>query len=101
MFTVFGSLSPQSEPVSITPMWESAEIKDVKTEAESAQIYKELGVPDSEVYALLGYSPEQVAQFAREARQDQAATIANIAGAIRVNEIRNQQQTNPELNGEI
>lgn len=95
--TVFGSASDELESIAV--LWDSPELQDDKANAETAQIHKDLGIPDSEIHAMLGYTPEQVAGFTAQARQEQAVQIANIAGAIRASETRATQQVGEIENG--
>lgn len=70
------------DPV-IGVMWADANTRMEKTEAETAQIYKALGIPDEAVWEKAGFSPERIAQFKENARLQRAQEIATIAAAAR------------------
>ena len=77
----------------IDTQWRAAEIRNETAQAQTAQAHKALGVPDEHVFALLGYSPQQIERFLATRRSDQAAQVATIAAALRTNGASNG--TNP------
>jgi hypothetical protein len=87
-----------NDPV-IGAMWADANTRMEKTEADTAKIYKDLGVPDEAVWEKAGFSPERIAQFRENARLQRAQEIATIAAAARVN--TQAPQTNPQQNGTV
>lgn len=85
----FGSSSiPDIPQLKITTVWHSAETRNEKSDAEMAEIYKRLGIPDEEIFATLGFSPQEIQKFKAMQRTDQATAVASIASALRT------QQTN-------
>jgi hypothetical protein len=68
-------------------------------QAQTAQTHKALGVPDEQVWAVLGYSPEEIAEFKASASADKAAQVASIAAALRTQQIgsANNGRTNNTL----
>jgi hypothetical protein len=85
-----------NDPV-IGVMWADANTRMEKTEADVAQIYKALGVPDEAVWETAGFSPERIAQFKENARLQRAQEIATIAAAARTvpSNTQNGQQQQP------
>lgn len=82
--------------------WADANTRMEKVEADTAQVYKNLGVPDSAVWAKAGYSPDQIAHFKENARLQRAQEIATIAAAARTvpsNTAIGQQQGNQQQPG--
>ena len=87
-----------NDPV-IGVMWADANTRMEKTEADVAQIYKALGVPDEAVWETAGFSPERIAQFKENARLQRAQEIATIAAAARTvpSNTQNGQQGNQQV----
>jgi hypothetical protein len=48
------------EDQEIVVEWQDAQTRNEKELAETARIHKELGVPEPELWAMLGYTPEQI-----------------------------------------
>lgn len=79
---------PELPKMKIQTSWEDPEVRNEKTEGETAQLHSALGVPQDRVWARLGYSPSDIAKFKATQRSDQAQTIANVTQAMQ----RAQQQ---------
>lgn len=75
----FGPPLPEVAKLRCATVWESPETRHEKTDAETGQLHKNLGIPDEEIWAKLGYSPAQIARFKATQRSEQATTIATIA----------------------
>jgi hypothetical protein len=94
----FGSVDiPDRMTIGVT--WDDPNVRNEKSVAESAQIHKGLGVPDDTIWAMLGYTPDQIAQFRSDARLQRAQDVASIASAVRADQTRNTPQTNPQRGG--
>lgn len=87
-----------NDPV-IGVMWDDANTRMEKTEADVAQIYKALGVPDEAVWEKAGFSPERIAQFRENARLQRAQEIATIAAAARTVPSQASGQQGNQQNG--
>jgi hypothetical protein len=88
-------LLPQGEPVNIATQWADANVRNELVQAQTAQLHAGMNVPEDKVWQLLGYEPEEIARFGQQRRADQAAQVANIAAALRVDQQRQAPQTNP------
>jgi hypothetical protein len=74
---------PDIARMRVETVWESAETRQELPDAQRAEILKRLGVPDDEIWEMLGYSPEKVAAWKLTQRSDQAMQVATIAEALR------------------
>jgi hypothetical protein len=88
-------LLPQGEPVNIATQWADPNVRNELVQAQTAQLHAGMNVPEDKVWQLLGYEPEEIARFGQQRRADQAAQVANIAAALRVDQQRQAPQTNP------
>lgn len=84
------------ESLSIAPVWADPNVRNEQVMAAVAEAHRRLGVPDEQVWAILGYDNESIAGFKQIARQERAQEIANIAAALRAQERTNAPQTNPQ-----
>ena len=85
---------PELENMDIGTMWMSAEVRNEKSDAETAQMHKALNVPEEALWIKLGYTPEQIGAFQQQRRQERATEIASIAESLRTSQQR-QAQTQP------
>ena len=68
----------------IRPVWADPNVRNEATQAQVAQAHVALGVPAEVVWQeVLGYSPEQIAQFVEQRRADEALKVAAIAQQLR------------------
>lgn len=88
---------PEVPEMKVTTLWDSAETRDDKSNAETAQIHKALSVPDEEIWAMLGYDPQQIAKWKATKRSDDAVKLAQVAQTI--TNAQRQQQAQPNGNG--
>lgn len=95
----FGSGPDVPDDVQIDVQWADANTRMAKAEAEIAQIFKGLELPNEVIWEKAGMTPEQIAQFKDAVRRDRMTEIAAIAGAVQVAQTRNAPQTNPQANG--
>ena len=72
---------------SISVEWADANTRNELLQAQEAQLHKALGVPDEQVWKVLGYSPEEIAEFKASMSADKAAQVASIAAALRTQQI--------------
>lgn len=79
----FGPPIPEVPKLKVETVWASAETRQELNDSQRGEILKRLGVPDEMIYAMLGYSPEEIKKIMAMRRSDQAATVANIASAMR------------------
>jgi hypothetical protein len=79
----FGNAPAQPEPPRLEVQWADAETRNEGLQAQVAEAHKRLNVPDPQVWAQLGYSPQEIADFQRMAQTEQAAKMATIAAALR------------------
>ena len=93
------SVALPPEPLTIGVQWADPNTRMEETEAKVATVHKALGVPDEAVWAKAGYSPEQIAHFREQSRQNRAADVAMIAGALQARQGTNRPQTNPQTGG--
>lgn len=90
----FGKTSlPDLPKLKIETTWESPETRNDLTEAQTAQIHSALKVPDDAVWALLGYTPQDITKFKAMKRTDQAAAVSTIAQAL-----QQQRAATPQSN---
>jgi len=83
----FGAGLGMDSESSITVQWEDPNTRNDLVMAQTAQAHKALGVPDDQVWQLLGYSPEEIAEFKSTQNADKAAQVAGIAAALRTQQI--------------
>lgn len=95
----FGDAPEPPKKLNIGVQWADPNTRMERTEAEIAGLHKGLGVPDDAVWSRAGYSPEQVAQFKKNAAAQRAAEIASIAAAARLGQNRSQSQAQPPAQG--
>ena len=68
----------------VRPVWADPNVRNEASQAQIAQAHAALGVPQDVIWQeVLGYSPEQVAQFVEGQRQAEALKIATIAAQMR------------------
>lgn len=67
----------------IEVQWADAETRNEVAQSQIAEAHKRLNVPDVAVWAQLGYTPEQIAEFQAIAQQARAQDVATIAAALR------------------
>ena len=72
LWNEFGPGPEMDETQSIEMVWASPEIRNVKEDLEAATMKQALGVPKEQLWAELGYTEEQIAEFARKAAAEQA-----------------------------
>jgi hypothetical protein len=93
----FGSETiPEIDNMEIAPVWDDPNTRNEFTQAQTAQIYKTLDMPDEYVWTTAGVSPEEIAAFKDNARADKAKDVATIAESLRLSQQRTAQQTNPQ-----
>jgi len=83
---------PEVEYMNIATTWDSAEVRNDKADAETATIYKGLGMPDEFVWEKAGAEPDEIAKFKADARTQRAGEIATITDALRTSQVQQQQQ---------
>jgi hypothetical protein len=101
VYAAFGPGQAGDEP-RIEVQWADAETRNEGLAADVATKHKALNVPDPAVWAQLGYSPEEIAEFQRQAQADQAAKMAAIATALRTQQAQGngaQGQPQTQQNG--
>lgn len=74
---------PDVPKMKVQTIWDSAETRQEKADAEMGEIHKRLGIPDDAIWAKLGYSPSEIAKFKATMRSDTAATTAAVIGAMK------------------
>ena len=94
--TFGGEDVPEVDDLDISAQWQDANVRNEKVQAETAAMHKALGVPDTENWATLGFSPDKIAMFKDEARTERAKEIASITESLRANQVRNAPQTQPQ-----
>lgn len=68
----------------VRPVWADPNVRNEASQAQIAQAHAALGVPQEVIWQeVLGYSPEQVAQFVENQRQAESLKIATIAAQMR------------------
>lgn len=88
----FGSRLTLPAPLTIAAQWKDAELPNELVQAQAAQIHSALNVPDAAVWALLGYTPEEIAAFEADAQTRRAQEVATIAASIQLQQRQGQQQ---------
>ena len=88
----FGSRLTIPTPLTIATQWKDAELPNELVQAQAAQIHSALNVPDAAVWALLGYTPEEIAAFEADAQTRRAQEVATIAASIQLQQRQGQQQ---------
>lgn len=63
--------------------WADAETRNEAVQAQVAEAHKRLDVPLPAVWAQLGYTPEQIAEFEMIQRRQRAQDVATIAATLR------------------
>ena len=84
VYAAFGpGVAGAGDEPTIEVQWADAWTRNETAQAQIAQAHKALNVPDPFVWAQLGYSPDEIAQFQRTVQADQAQKMAAIATALR------------------
>ncbi len=86
----FGPSLPELPELSIHVEWADANVRNEADEAATAEAHQRLGVPQEELWRRLGYTPEQIQGFKDAQRADDAAKVATITAALRVQQGQNQ-----------
>lgn len=81
----FGPFAAPERP-SLEVQWTDAETRNELAQAQVAEAHKRLGVPDSQNWLTLGFTPEQIAGFEASAAQQRAQQVAGIAAALRASQ---------------
>ena len=97
----FGTVPDVGDDPVIGVQWADANTRMEKTEADTAMVYKNLGVPDEAVWEKAGFSPERIAQFKENARLQRAQEIATIAAAAKQTTAQTGQQNGNQQNGTV
>jgi len=79
----FGPMLPEVDPLNIQSQWTDANVRNELQQAQTAEAYKRLNVPDDMVWATLGFTPTDIAGFKEQQRNDEAVKVAAIAGELR------------------
>lgn len=79
----FGGGVTVTERPRIETQWADAETRNEVAQSQIAEAHKRLNVPDVAVWAQLGYTPEEIAEFQAIAQQARAQDVATIAAALR------------------
>jgi hypothetical protein len=80
----FGTTStPDLDRIDIATTWDSAQTRYELAAAQTALIYKQLGMPDDYVWSSTGAQPEQIASWKDQKRMDQAADIATLTQSLK------------------
>lgn len=80
----FGVGAPFDPLATLEVQWADPETRNELATAQTAEAHKRLNVPDTQVWSLLGYTPDQVADFEERARTDEGARIAQAVSALRL-----------------
>ncbi len=84
-----------NERARLTPVWASAEVRNVFTDAQAALMHHELGVPVEVLWReKLGYTAEQIAEMRSLRAAEQAQNLANAMLGVNNGRIR-QPATQP------
>lgn len=75
LHNAFSDDAPLDTDVLIESIWEQAETRNDKEHAETLVIKQSLGVSDEKLQEELGYTPDDIASFARAKRRKQAMGI--------------------------
>lgn len=89
----FGPELPEVKNLRVQTLWSDAQSRNEKNMAETAEIFKRLNVPDEKLWAMIGFTPEDIARFKAMMRSDQAATVAAVASALRAQPVSQPGQT--------
>jgi hypothetical protein len=81
----FGPFSAPDNP-SLEIQWTDPETRNELAQAQIAALHKGLDVPHEQIWATLGFTPEQVAGFKASAAQAKAEQVAGIAAALRASQ---------------
>lgn len=100
----FGTRLPDVPELTVDVTWQDANVRNELVEAQTAEAYQRLGVPQPELWEMLGFTPEQIEQFQNAQLADKQAQVAAVAAALRVDASRtggqrNGQQAQPAQNG--
>lgn len=77
------------ETIEINCEWEPAETRNERDQTEIAERHKALGVPDRFVWRKLGYTEDEIDQFAQEREETRGKTIGSLAEQITAMEAAN------------
>ena len=94
----FGAGVGVGPDATVTVEWADPSTRNELLSAQTAQMHKALGVPEDQIWQLLGYSPEAIGEFKASASADRAAQVASIAAALRTQQIGSAN--NVQQNGE-
>jgi hypothetical protein len=85
----FGTRLPDVPELMIHVAWTDANVRNELSEAQTAEAHGRLGVPQEELWRMIGYTPEQIEQFKDNQLADKRAQIAAVTAALRVDAGRN------------
>lgn len=86
----FGVSLPDVEDLSIKVTWADANVRNELSEAQTAEAHQRLGVPQSTLWAELGYTPEQIEAFKAAGMADKQAQVAMVTAALRTQQATQQ-----------
>ena len=88
----FGPSLPDVPDLSIKVTWADANVRNELAEAQVAEAHQRLGVPQSTLWAELGYTPEQIEEFKAAGMADKQAQVAMVTAALRTDQSRQAAQ---------
>ena len=93
----FGPSLPEMVDMSIRVEWQDANVRNELAEAQVAEAHQRLGVPQAELWRRMGYTPEQIEGFKASQRADDAAKVAAVTAALRVDQMRPAAQNGKNI----
>jgi hypothetical protein len=95
----FGPSLPDVPDMTINVTWADANVRNELATAQVAEAHKRLEVPNRKIWAMLEYTPEEIAEFEQAQQQAKQADIAMVMAAARTDASRQGAQTNGGTNG--
>jgi hypothetical protein len=95
----FGPSLPDVPDMTINVTWADANVRNELATAQVAEAHKRLEVPNRKIWAMLEYTPEEIAEFEQAQQQTKQADIAMVTAALRTDASRQGAQTNGGTNG--
>ena len=78
----FGPSLPELDEPNISVTWADANVRNDQVIAATAEAHQRLGVPQSPLWRMLGYSPEEIVEFQQEQQQAMAQETTTKTNAV-------------------
>jgi hypothetical protein len=90
--STFGAALPDEE-LNIETEWDDAEVRNEMVQVQRGEGWKRLEVPNSAIWKMLGFTPDEIAAWDTEKQMQAATQLASIAQALTAQTQRNGAQS--------